>query len=113
MLEGDTLLKEIENIINSRKEKSDKLKALEQYERDIKTAKDIIDGKLTYCEECKDYYLIKSFFSEKETIPIKICTYEDLINSGGNDYVDGYADITYCVCPKGHKHVINRKERRK
>ena len=57
--------------------------------------------------------LQKSFFSEKETIPTKICMYEDPINSGGNDYVDGYADILYSVCPKGHKHVIDRKERRK
>ena len=80
---------------------------------DIKTAKDIINGKLSYCEECKDYYLTKSFLSEKETIPTKICMYEDPINSGGNDYVDGYADIIYHVCPKGHKHVVDRKERRK
>lgn len=39
--------------------------------------------------------------------------YEDPINSGGNDYIDGYADILYSVCPKGHKHVVDRKERRK
>ena len=46
----------------------------------------------------------------KETVPTKICVYEDPINSGGNDYVDGYADILYRVCPKGHKHVVDRKE---
>lgn len=113
MLEGDTLLKKIEDIINSRIEKNDKLKALEQYEHDIEIAKDIIDGKLIYCEECRDYYLTKSFFSELEIFPVKICTYENLINSGGSDYADGYVDITYRVCPKGHKHVIYRKERRK
>ena len=107
------MLKDIENIIISRAINSEKLEALKQYEDDIKTAKDIINGKLTYCEKCKDYYLTKSFFSEKETIPTKICVYEDPINSGGNDYVDGYADILYRVCPKDHKHVVDRKERRK
>ena len=39
-----------------------------------------------------------------------VCVYEDPINSGGNDYVDGYADISYSVCPKGHKHVVDRRE---
>lgn len=108
------MLKNIEDIIISRVRNSEKLEVLKQYEDDIKTAKDIINGKLTYCEECKDYYLTKSFFPEKETIPTKkICVYEDPINSGGNDYVDGYTDILYSVCPKGHKHVINRKERKK
>ena len=107
------MVKNIEDIIISRVRDSTKLEVLKQYDEDIKTAKDIINGKLTYCEECKDYYLTKSFFSEKETIPTKICMYEDPINSGGNDYVDGYADIIYHVCPKGHKHVVDRKERRK
>ena len=65
-----------------------------------------------YCEECEDYYLPKSFFIEKETKPTKICIYEDPINSGGNDYVDGYVDITYRICPKGHKHDVNRTERK-
>lgn len=110
---GEKMLKDIENIIISRATDDEKLEALKQYEDDIKTAKDIINGKLTYCEECKDYYLTKSFFSEKETVPTEICTYRDPINSGGNDYVDGYVDIVYSVCPKGHKHVVDRKERRK
>lgn len=107
------MLKNIENIIISRTRDSEKLKALKQYEDDIKIAKDIINGKLTYCEECKDYYLTKSFFSEKETVFTKICIYEDPINSGGNDYTDGYTDILYRVCPKGHRQVVSRKERKK
>ena len=84
------MLKNIEDIIISRISRArdnEKLEALKQYEDDIKIAKDIINGKLTYCEECKDYYLTKSFFSEKETIPAKICVYEDPINSGGNDSI--------------------------
>ena len=106
------MLKNIEDIIISRARNSEKLEVLKQYEDDIKTAKDIINGKLTYCEECKDYYLTKSFFSEKETIPTKICVYEDPINSCDNDYVNGYADILYSLCTKGHKHVVDRKDRR-
>ena len=104
------MLNDIEKIVISKARDSEKLEVLKQYEDDIKTAKDIINGKLTYCEECKDYYLTKAFFSEIESIPTKICVYEDPINSGGNDYVDGYADITYRVCPKGHKHVVDRME---
>ena len=107
------MLKEIENVIISEKEKSEKLKVLKQYKDDIRMAEDIINGKLAYCEECKDYYMNQSFFTEKETIFTRICTYQDPINSGGNDYADGYADILYSVCPKGHKHIIDRKERRK
>lgn len=44
------MLKNIEDIIISRARDSEKLKLLKQYEDDIKTAKDIINGKLTYCE---------------------------------------------------------------
>ena len=29
-----------------------------------------------------------------------------------DEYADGYADITYSICPKGHKKQINRSERR-
>ena len=104
------MLNDIEKIVISKARYSEKSEVLKQYEDDVKTAKDIINGKLTYCEECKDYYLTKAFFSEIESIPTKICVYEDPINSGGNDYVDGYADITYRVCPKGHKHVVDRME---
>lgn len=113
VVEVRKILKDIKSIVISGAENSEKLKALKQYEDDIKIAKDIINGRLTYCKECNDYYLTKSFFSEKETVSTKICVYEDPINSGGNDYVDGYTDILYSVCPKGHKHVVDRKERRK
>lgn len=102
--------KNIENIIISRGTNQEKLKVLESLENDIQTAKDIVNGKYTYCEECGDYFLTKSFLIEKKTEPTKICIYEDPINSGGNDYIDGYVDITYRICPKGHKHEINRAE---
>ena len=103
--------KNIESIIASNISNEEKLKVLESLLQDIQTAKDIINGKYTYCEECGDYYLSKSFFVETKTKQTKICIYEDPINSGGNDYADGYADITYRVCPKGHRHEISREER--
>lgn len=44
------MLKNIEDIIISVTTDDEKLETLKQYEDDIKTAKDIINGKLTYCE---------------------------------------------------------------
>lgn len=88
-----------------------KLKQLDSLLEDIHTAKDILSGKLTYCKYCDDYYLARSFHEEQETIPCEICVYKDYINSGGNEYVDGYADVIYRICPKGHKYEINREER--
>ena len=103
----------IKDIIISRVTNQEKKEQLNNLLNDINIAKDILSGKLKYCKECDDYYLSKSFLTEHETVPTQICIYEDPINSGGNDYVDGYADITYSICPKGHKHEIDRKERRK
>lgn len=104
--------KNIGSIVISRGTNEEKLKVLESLSQDIQTAKDIISGKYTYCEECGDYYLSRSFFTENKIEQTKICTYEDPINSDGNEYINGYADITYRIYPKGHKHMINRVERR-
>lgn len=105
--------KVIQNIINRTCSKEEKSKALDFLSDEIKVAKDIISGKYKYCQDCDDYYIAKSFLTDSETKSAKICVYEDPINSGGNDYVDGYVDITYSICPKGHKHEVDRKERRK
>ena len=103
----------ISNIIHKKCSIHEKRKELDLLSRDIEIANDILNGKFGYCKECDDFYLTKSFITEHETMPTQICVYEDPINSGANDYVDGYADITYSICPKGHKHEIERKERRK
>ena len=76
-------------------------------------ARGILSGKFKYCPECDDYYLAKSYLSDTETKPTRICIYEDPINSGGNDYADGFVDITYSICPKGHRREVDRTERRK
>lgn len=101
----------IEEILKRKTSDEAKIKALNKLQQDIEIAKDIISGKFKYCEDCNDYYLRESFLSKQETKPARICTYNDPINSGGNDYADGYIDIIYEVCPKGHKHEISRKER--
>lgn len=105
--------KVIKNIIkNEIMTDSDKMNFLNNLENDLNTAKGIISGKYKYCNECDDYYLAESFLTETDTKDCKILTYEDPINSGGNDYVDGIAEITYSICPKGHKKEIDRKERK-
>ena len=88
-------------------------KKLDELSADIELAKRFLSGEYTYCKYCDEFYLSKSFFEEKETKEEKICIYEDFINSGGNQYTDGYIDIIYTVCPKGHKQEISRNERKK
>lgn len=100
-------------VIDKRKTIENRKKELEELEKDIELAKSFLSGGYAYCTDCDDFYLTKSFFVESETKEARICIYEDFINSGGNEYVDGYVDILYKVCPKGHKHEIDKKERRK
>lgn len=104
--------KEVETIVLSNKSQEKKLEALSMLENDIKMAMRILDGTYTYCEECKDFFLTESFLTKTEIENVRICTYSDPINSGGDEYVNGHAKITYRVCPKGHKHEICRNEYR-
>lgn len=103
----------IKYIIDKKCSDKEKNKALDLLSEEIDMARGILSGEFKYCPECDDYYLTKSYLEDRETKPTRICIYEDLINSGGNDYVDGFADITYSVCPKGHRNEVDRKERRK
>lgn len=101
----------IKDIINKPCSDKQKKKELDKLIDEIEVAKGILSGKFRYCQDCDDYYLTKSFFSDLKTMNARICTYRDLINSDDNDYADGYVDITYSICPKGHKHEVSRKER--
>lgn len=103
----------IKDIIDKKCSNEEKNKALNLLSEEIEMARGILSGKFLYCPECDDYYLAESYLTDKETKNTRICIYEDPINSGGNDYADGYVDITYSICPKGHKHEVSRKERRK
>lgn len=102
----------IKDIVDRNCSKEEKNKALDLLNDEIRMAKGILSGKYEYCPCCDDYYLTKSYLTETETKKTKICIYRDPINSGGNDYADGFVDITYSICPKGHKHEVSRHERR-
>ncbi len=101
----------IKDIINGKSEDKEKYIELNKLSDEIEMARGILSGKFQYCVDCDDYYLAKSYLSDTETKNARICIYRDPINSGGNDYADGFVDITYSICPKGHKHEVNRKER--
>ena len=83
---------------------------LKAAEKDIKIARKILSREMIYCEDCDDYFLARSFFQDTETKRESVCTYSDPINSGGNEYADKDVLYTYLICPKGHKHLIDRKE---
>lgn len=101
----------IKDIIDKTCSDKQKKKELDKLSDEIEMAKGILSGKFRYCSDCDDYYLTKSYLSDSETKNARICIYQDPINSGGDDYADGYVDITYSICPKGHRHEVNRKER--
>lgn len=96
----------IKDIILSKKTSSKKKEELNKLTEDIELARDIINEVYTYCEECDDYYLTKSFTPVAEEKEENVCVYEDPINSGGNDYEWHKLLYHYSVCPKNHKKVI-------
>lgn len=105
--------KEIRDILNSNRTKEEKYLAMNQLFEEVRTGQRILSGEIKYCAECDDYYLAKSFLTETETRESKVCIYEDWMNSGGNEYADGFIDTVYEVCPKGHKRKIRENEREK
>lgn len=105
--------KVVQSILTSLKTNEKKLEQIKSLEEDIKFAREIISGKYKYCEKCDDYYLTESFMHKTETKEGKVCIYHDPINSGGNDYADGYIHREYEICPKGHKKLVSESETRK
>lgn len=101
----------IKDIIDKKCSDLQKKNELDKLSDEIEMAKGILSGKFQYCPDCDDYYLIKSFLADSETKDTKICVWQDPINIGGNEYADGYLDIIYSICPKGHKHEVSRKNR--
>lgn len=102
--------KVIENILISRATNQEKYAQIEKLEKDIEMARKILSGECKYCKECNDYYLSKSFFTETEIKNEKICTYNDPINSSGNEYKDSQVRYIYLICPKGHRDLQDRQE---
>ena len=90
----------VKKIIESKLSKEEKIQSLKKLSDDIEMANGILSGKIVYCAECDDYYLAQSFLTDTKTEKTQILIYSDPINSGGNEYVDGYADITYSIITK-------------
>ena len=94
-------------------EEESKKKALDALAADIEMARGILSGDFKYCPDCDDYYLARSFITDIDRKETEICVYRDPINSGGDEYDIGYIDTTYRTCPKGHRTLIEVRERKK
>lgn len=105
--------KEISDILKSNLSKEEKYLRINRLLEEDRIGLDILSGKMKYCPDCDDYYIAKSFLTETTTRESQICVYEDWINSGGNEYADGFVDTVYEICPKGHKHKLRECEREK
>lgn len=103
----------IKDKINDTCSKEDKIKSLNSLSEDIKKALSIISGYFKYCNDCDDYFPSESFIKKKEVKETEVCVYQDYINSGNNEYEKRYIDVTYIICPKGHKHEISRSNPRR
>lgn len=102
-----TVNKDIKSIItNTFMSTEDKLKMLDNIVEDIDLARNIIVGKFKYCAECDDYYLSGAFQTEKKIEERSVLVYVDPMNSGGNETKKELQQITYSICPKGHRHEI-------
>lgn len=110
---GADMNRAIKDIITRSCSVEEKGKALKLLKEEIIVAEGILSGDFTYCPECDDYYLAKSYIRETETKETQVCVYEDWINSSGNEYAEGFLDITYRICPKGHRKELHRNEREK
>jgi len=102
--------KQFISIIESNDSNKKKIEKLESFIEEAKIAIDIVNGKYKQCPKCKDYYLSKSFLSEEEIKEEQICTWEDPINSGGNEYKLGKVKYIKTLCPKGHIISTDRYE---
>lgn len=100
------MLNEIEKIIMSEELTSEeKYAALNHIEKEIEIARNIIDGRLTYCTKCKNWYLTESFLIKKRTQ----FTFGTLFPKDDLDSPASKSE-TYLVCPKGHEEKIQDKE---
>lgn len=101
----ENMNRDVKSIItNTFMSKDDKLKALDNIAADIELARNIVTGKFKYCAQCDDYYLSDSFQTEKKIEERNVLVYVDPINSGGNEVKKELQEITYCICPKGHRY---------
>jgi hypothetical protein len=99
---------EVKRIIQSYKDKKEKIEELNQLKEDIEIAMEALDGKWKYCEKCGVYYLAKSFLTDSKIENKKICVYDSPINSGDDEYRDGEVTTIYRICPRGHETILDK-----
>lgn len=100
----------IKSILNSCETEERKVEQLDELEQDIKLARKVLSGEYAYCEECDDYYRSQSFTRSNASEIETVCTFEDPINSGGNEYSKAKVSKTLLICPKGHERVLNKTQ---
>ena len=61
-----------------------------------------LSGEYRFCPYCKEFYRKKSFEFVTRTREENVCVYEDIINSGGNEYEKQMVTRNYRICPKDH-----------
>lgn len=77
---------------------------------DISDAKRVLNNGRKFCSACNDYYYEKSFVMEQVKTTEKFT--HNSIPSFTSKYkqteIEKDVEITYRVCPKGHKHIVEK-----
>ena len=101
----EKLISEI--LFDTRTTVKNKKETIEKIKNSCDEALQYLSGEYKFCPHCKDFYRKKSFELISETKKEKVCVYEDIINSGGNEYEDQMVTRTYYICPKNHRIETN------
>ncbi len=102
-----TFIDEINKILkDAALNNEEKITKIRSIKKAIDDALDMLSGDWCYCNACQEFYRNKSFYQETTIEDCRVKTYDDPINSGGNEYTSGTRYTTYVFCPKGHRKVI-------
>lgn len=96
LLEKDISAEEKQQYINELKES-------------IKFAENVIQGNLTFCPTCKNYFITRSFFEDFSIDPEEVCVYEDVKNPRNNKYETRRIKNRYRICPKGCRLLLSKE----
>ena len=92
----------IEKLLLSNKNDNKKREEINKIKSSCEEALKYLSGEYKYCPQCREYYRKKSFEFVTRTKEENVCVYEDIINSGGNEYEKQMVTRNYRVCPKDH-----------
>ena len=87
----------------------EKLKYLDELKGSIKFAENVINGTLTFCPVCKNYFMTRSFFDDYSIDPEDVCVYEDVTNPKNNRYETRRVRNNYRICPKGCRTLLSKE----